>query len=165
MSFLPFFQFHRFLQPGYFYLYIPGIWSETADALRVVMPLHFQDCTPVLRVAIPWRWLTSSFTSISPPHTTFSSHFLEAVAGEKSFQHIEFHLGFMVLAVDVIDFIWISKPLVSFCLAYPFGVQTVYVLLVPRTSRNALVDLTKFFATQKAALSGNCLGCKLKFLL
>ena len=76
-----FFRFQRIHNLDISIQHIPGIWNEAADALSRGRAV--QDCTADLRVDIPWRWLTSSSISVSPPHANFPRTLLEAVAGEK----------------------------------------------------------------------------------
>jgi hypothetical protein len=51
---------------------------------------------------IPWRWLCSSKPSFSPDFEKFPRTLVRwRVKSPVNLLHIEFHLGFFILAVDV----------------------------------------------------------------
>ena len=73
-----FFRFQRIHNLNISIQHIPGIWNDEADALS--RGRNVPDCTPALRMDIPWQWLTSSSSSVSPAQAKFPHTLLEADA-------------------------------------------------------------------------------------
>ena len=153
------FRLHCFYNLDCFISYFPGLWNETADALS----RGHDDTDSILHsrptgrdpLALAHLFINFNFTKPCEFFLAFSSKQLRV---KKVSSTSNFTWGLWSLrSMSSISF-GFQNPLFHFVWLTHLVFQTVYVLLVPRTFRNALVVLTKFFATQKAVLCGNCLG-------